>query len=362
MAKMKKFMVLPALLLIFTFMFVAAEPIFAAGDESGMGDTEIPAPQTAGNSGNGLIPNLIVSKFSFGGDQVFAGKPFTLSFSLKNTSKSFTVQNVVVKINGGDVYALNRDTDTVYFEKINANGAVECNADFISSAESAEGSYPIAVTVSYEYYDDGVKCGNVSEVKIAVPLGQEDRVSICKAAMGSEDYPVYAGEETPVDYEFLNRGFSKLLNTEVSLYDNDSGALLDNAYIGTINASAQMSSSSHLYSTFEDTGEKHLKFVISYEDAHGGKKEVASEFTVNVQEPQVDEEDMAAITDENDGGGFSIGLILIAAIAAGTIATVLLTRHRKKKKSAAENSLWEDDDDWEDDVSDSMKEDGHENQ
>ena len=98
-------------------------------------------------------------------------------------------------------------------------------------------------------------------------------------------------------------GFSKLLNTEVFLYDNDSGELLDNAYIGTINASAQMSSSSHLYSTFEDVGEKHLRFVIRYEDAHGNQKEAASEFTVNVQEAQVSDEEMAAADDS--GRGFS---------------------------------------------------------
>ena len=188
MMKMKKYMILPVLALIFTFVLAAVNPIFAADDEiiSG-GNTETTLPPTSGTSGNGLIPNLVVSKFSFGGDQVYAGKAFTLSFHLKNTSKTFTVQNVVVKVNGGEIYGLNRDTDTLYFERIKANGTVECSADFISSAESAEGSYPITVTVSYEYYDDGAKCSNASEIKIAVPLAQEERVSINKAAMGSED-------------------------------------------------------------------------------------------------------------------------------------------------------------------------------
>lgn len=361
MMKMKKYMILPVLALIFTFVLAAVNPIFAADDEiiSG-GNTETTLPPTSGTSGNGLIPNLVVSKFSFGGDQVYAGKAFTLSFHLKNTSKTFTVQNVVVKVNGGEIYGLNRDTDTLYFERIKANGTVECSADFISSAESAEGSYPITVTVSYEYYDDGAKCSNASEIKIAVPLAQEERVSINKAAMGSEDYPVYAGEESPVDYEFLNRGFSKLLNTEVFLYDNDSGELLDNAYIGTINASAQMSSSSHLYSTFEDAGEKHLRFVIRYEDAHGNQKEAASEFTVNVQEAQVSDEEMAAVADDSGGGVLPIAFIFIGIIAVVTLGIVIFVRRRRKKKAAQEESFW-DENDWDDD-SDLVEEDDNEDQ
>ncbi len=356
MMKMKKHAVIWFMALVCALAF--ASPVGAAENAAAAaGETE--TPQAPVSSGNGLVPNLVVSKFSFGGDSVYAGKPFTLSFNLYNTSKKYSVQNVVVKVNGGETYALNCDTDTIYFEKIKANGAVECRADFVSSVEAVEGSYPITATVAYEYYDDGVKCSNASEINIAVPLTQEERVSVNKVSMGSEDHPVYAGEETPVDYEFLNRGFSKLLNTEVFLYDNDSGTLLDNAYIGTINASAQMNSSSHLYATFEDAGEKHLKFVITYEDARGNQKEVASEFTVNVEAAQASPEEMAEMEEESGGGFLPIALGLIGVIAVITIGTVLLVRLRKKKKAAQEESFW-DNDDWDDD--DSGEEEKHENQ
>ena len=134
-------MILPVLALIFYFCFGSCQPDFAADDEiiSG-GNTETNLAADVRYQRQRADPNLVVSKFSFGGDQVYAGKAFTLSFHLKNTSKTFTVQNVVVKVNGGEIYGLNRDTDTLFtLKRIKANGTVECSADFISSAESAEG-------------------------------------------------------------------------------------------------------------------------------------------------------------------------------------------------------------------------------
>lgn len=319
-------------------LILLAVPVWAedgAGNESGStGGSGAALP-----SGNSLSPNLVVSKFSIGGDAVTAGKNFTLTYNLYNTNKNISVQNLTVKINGGESFSLNKETDTRYVEKIKARGAVELTSNFTSSVDTQPGSYPVAINVTYEYYDSGVKYTGVADLSISIPVEQDERVTIVKAAIGDKDEPVYVNEEYGVEYDFINTGFSKMLNTQMYLY-NDNGDLVSTAYVGTVNPSAEMSGSNYLYATFGSTGSKSMRLVITYEDQNMNTHTVDQEFTVNVEEapaPVVEEQ----VQGENN---FLIWGFIFILIIAAVVVLIIVLRRRKKKKLAQEE-LWDDDDD-----------------
>ena len=330
-------------LLVLTTVFLFALPVWAADDvDTGSGAADAPAASLP--SGNSLSPNIVVSKFSIGGDAVTAGRNFTLTYTLYNTNKNISIQNAMVKINGGETFSLAKDSDTFYIERIKAKGAVEHSSTFTSSVQCNPGSYPIALSITFEYYDDGTKYTGASELSISVPVVQDERVQITKAAIGDDDEPVYVGEEYGVDYSFINTGFSKLLNTELQLYNADNGEYITSAYLGTVNPSAEMSGSSYLYATFGSTGQKNLRLVVSYEDQNTNTYTVEKEFSVNVEEtpPPVVEEEM-----QGENNFLLWGVIIIVLIGAGVVTLIVLRRRKKKKQAEAE--LWDDDDDFDDD-------------
>ncbi len=326
-----------ALLILIALIIFTAAPVWAAeeGDNSG---TAVPGNTLP--SGNSLSPNIIVSKFSTGADAVTAGRDFTLTYTLYNTNSSISVQNVMVKVNGGETFSLAKDSDTYYIDKIKAKGGVSHSSSFTSSVETGPGSYPITLSITFEYYDDGAKYSGTSELSISIPVVQAERVQIIKAGIGSESEPVYVNEEYGVDYDFINTGFSKMLNTELRLYNNDNGDYITSAYLGTVNPSTEMSGSSYLYATFGSTGEKNLKLVVAYEDQNMNTYTVEKEFTVKVEEAPAPVE----TEDIEEGGSFLIwGLGLILLIAAAAVLIVVLRRWRRKKRQAAE--FWDDDED-----------------
>lgn len=369
---MKKFI---SLLCIFSLLFCLSVPIFAEDDDKDTGTgnggtqtvdkdkttttTPTPTPTTgqtpegtSGGGGGGSStssnggPVLIVSKFSCGGDTVTAGKVFTLTYSLYNTNTKVAVKNVIVKITGGDTFALNKSADTYYVDQIKAKGTYEHSDQFVSKSETVDGSYPITITANYEYMESGAKTKGSSEVKLSIPLTQEERVNILNAKMGASDeqggsVPVYVGEETPVEYNFINSGFSKLLNTELRLVNADSDEILAKAYIGTVNPSTQMNGSSYLKYTFKEAGDKNLKFVVYYEDAHLNVKTAEFAFKTTVEKmPEV----TSAPVDEDSGNGFLwIGFLIIGGLVVLTIVIVVL-RRRKKKRLSEDESLWDDED------------------
>lgn len=332
---MKKFLSIVGVIMI---VFLLSVPVWAE-DASGEGSASGGGAGAALPSGNSLSPNLVISNFSIGGDAVTAGKNFTLSYTLYNTNRNISVQNLTVKINGGDKFSLNKETDTRYVEKIKPRGAIELTSHFTTSVDLQPGSYPVAVNVGYEYYDSGTKYTGAAELSISVPVKQDDRVTIVKASIGDKDEPVYVNEEYGVEYDFINTGFSKMLNTQMSLY-NDSDQLVSTAYVGTVNPSAEMSGSSYLYATFGSTGEKTMKLVITYEDQNTNSHSVESEFTVNVEDvpPPVVEEQV-----QGENNFLLWGVIFILVIIA-VVVLIIVLRRRKKKKLAQED-LWDDDDD-----------------
>lgn len=136
-------------------------------------------PQTAfGAEGDvyqtsNLSPLIIVNAYSVDGD-VVSGGDFRLNVELKNTSGKIDVQNVLIRISGGDVFSINNGTDTVYTDKIVKAGTYKFSKNMFCSSAAEAGAYPVNVAVSYEYFDGNERFSGSSEFSISIKVNKKD--------------------------------------------------------------------------------------------------------------------------------------------------------------------------------------------
>lgn len=136
-------------------------------------------PQTAfGAEGDvyqtsNLSPLIIVNAYSVDGD-VVSGGDFRLNVELKNTSGKIDVQNVLIRISGGDAFSVNNGTDTVYTDKIVKAGTYKFSKNMFCSSAAEAGAYPVNVAVSYEYFDGNERFSGSSEFSISIKVNKKD--------------------------------------------------------------------------------------------------------------------------------------------------------------------------------------------
>lgn len=129
------------------------------------------ADEDAYKSAN-LSPSIIADSYSVDGDVVSGGE-FRLNVGLKNTSKNIDVQNVLIRISGGDAFSVNNGTDTVYADKIAKAGTYKFSKNMICSSACEAGAYPVNVSVSYEYFDNGEKFSDSNEFSISIKVNKK---------------------------------------------------------------------------------------------------------------------------------------------------------------------------------------------
>ena len=56
------------------------------------------------------VPNVIITRFDYGGASVAAGSAFGLNIKFMNTNRKLSVENLVVTIDGGEGFAINGST------------------------------------------------------------------------------------------------------------------------------------------------------------------------------------------------------------------------------------------------------------
>lgn len=119
-----------------------------------------------------LSPLIIANAYSVDGD-VVSGGDFRLNAELKNTSGKIDVQNVLIRISGGDAFSINNGTDTVYTDKIAKAGTYKFSKNMTCSSAAEAGAYPVNVAVSYEYFDGDERFSGTSEFSISIKVNKK---------------------------------------------------------------------------------------------------------------------------------------------------------------------------------------------
>ena len=298
------------------------------------------------------VPNVIVSRFSYGGGSVAAGSKFNLSFKFRNTSSTINVENMVVTVTGGEGLTISGASNTFYFDKVKAGTSQTVTVPMKVANTVTETAQDVSINFKYEYLDHKKRTSASSDVKISVPLYQPDRFEISNPVV--PDY-IEEGQEAAITMNYVNKSKTIMSNVEAVI----DGSVTTQTAVQTIgNIDAGKNGTIAFAVTPNSAGEVDFTITINYEDGNGEAKTRVFPVTMNVQEmvpydPGTDDPGMVDPGEET--GGFP-WWILAAAAAVIAIAAIVIVKKRKKAKAAKkEQELW---DSWDDEMKNSSEDSG----
>lgn len=287
-----------------------------------------------------LSPNILLGSYDFGGKTVSGNKEFILNYTLTNTSTNITIQNIVVKVSGGDVYTIARGSNSSYIKSIAPNGSAKQSVPLIAGLNAESGNYPVMISVTFEYFDNDQKGAGSADLSVTVPLSQEDRFSFTNLGMGSK---VYTDQEQNVTFNLINMGYTSMKNIDISILDS-AGKVLTNVFYGAVEPSAQIDDGSKLTLTPDREGEITYTLKMVYEDKFSNKKEYQQNFTVRAEKyvnpyEQNSTLNPDVVQTQTPSSGMYIGFAVLALaviIAIIVIITVSVKKKRAKKAQEAQ--------------------------
>ena len=284
------------------------------------------------------VPNLVIRSFSYGGESVAAGAKFPLDFTFENTGVS-KVENVVVTVDGGEIFTMDGGTNTYFFKSLAAGGSKSQQVPMRVVPAGKTGAQSIGISFKYEYTDGEKRTQASSDVKLSVPIYQPDRFQI-----NAPTAPEYGtvGEEIELTLSYVNKGKDDIANLEATVVGEDVDTPARTQYLGNVTAGANGNVGFAI--SPNKAGEINVVLKISYENADQQvlTKEFPIKLTAEEYVPPVDDGDQFA---EEDAGlpipllpiGIGIGAVVVAA------AVVIVIRKKKAAQlPTADGGSWDD--------------------
>ena len=290
------------------------------------------------------LPNIIVSRFNYGGVSVAAGSKFNLSFKFRNTSSTVNVENMVITVTGGEGLTINGSSNTFFYDKVKAGASKTVTVPMKVANTTADTAQDVSINFKYEYLDHKKRTSASSDVKISVPLYQPDRFEISKPVV--PDY-VEEGQEVAVTMNYINKSKTIMSNVE-AVVDGDVTTQTQVQTIGNVDAGKNGTIAFAL--TPNSTGEVDFTITVNYEDANGEAKTRVFPVTMDVQaaapyDPGTDDPGMD--DPGEDSGGFPWWIVIAAVVVVGIAALIILKKRKKAKAAKKEQELW---DSWDDEI------------
>lgn len=272
-------------------------------------------------------PHIIISKYTYGGESVQAGKKFDLSIEFRNTSKSLAVENILMSVETEEGLTITNSSNTFFFENLGA-GAVRSQKIPMKALNMDKSSSPsCTVSFTYEYVDGDQRLEKTAQERIAIPVTEPDRFEL---EAPKDLTPAVAGQEYTLSVPYNNKGKGTVYNLEAYV-EGDMTTLSPKQNLGNIDSGR--SGSIDLILTPQEAGDHTFKAVIAWENTAGEEVKKSFELTLPVQEniPAAPEGgEMMPMEEETPSipwGWLAAGLIVLAAAASWWL------RSRKKKKA-----------------------------
>lgn len=308
-----------------------ADGVYTAGSADARMSVKVSESDKTASS---LTPQLLITDFDFGGENVNGGDNFALDFTVKNNSSDIKIRNVIAKISGGEAFVVADGTDTMAVSSIAPNGSVKLSKNFKCLNSVPFGVYPVSVSLSFEYFD-GEKISGMSEATMSIPVVQPDNLQFEEIYLA--DKTVTVNQENDCGFMIINRGQTRLLNGTAKLLD-ESENVLASAYIGNIEAGTQFQSNYNLPVTLSETGAKRLFLVFEYENENAEKKSIRQEINVTVEEEFNPYEDLEINNDDEESKKSVAPIIIGVTAGAAVVAVIIILAVRAKKKKARKES------------------------
>ncbi|RMB62222.1 COG1361 S-layer family protein [Tessaracoccus antarcticus] len=270
------------------------------GDAGGNGDGSGSTPGTGGGSDPGSgdpvaappgisVPRVMLSGFTTAPAEVVAGQDFSVSFTLKNTSRATRVQNIKVSLSSGEGAAFlpANGSSSMFIERIRAGEESIETMAFHSLPSLEEKPYQMTLLVEYE---DTVANAYQSQETVSVQVKQGIRADTSAPQVMPEAIEV--GQDASVTFNIHNQGKTKLYNAKAVVKEGQpvSG---EEMFIGTIEPGTSGAVDMLIHA--DDEATQPLVIEVTYEDVDGkvtalSKEVPLSVMPMNMEEPYPTEE------------------------------------------------------------------------
>lgn len=302
-------------------------------------------PRTGGGGGQPKptpepsVPNVIISRYSYGAGQIAAGAEFKMELTFRNTSADQSVENILLTMETEEGLAITSASNTVYMPKM-APGQEETrtvNMQVLPTVKT--GSVTLTAAFKYEYTHTEKRGNNTVTEKLSIPVYQPDRMSI-SAPTGPET--TFAGEEATLSVAYFNKGRGEVYNLTAEIV-GEVNALNRVQNIG--NVEAGKSGSVDFIVVPQEEGVESFDIRLTYEDATQTVVQKSFPVRLRVEGIPMPEqtEELPGMPDQEEGGQGLKWYVYAApgALAAGLAGLAL--RSRAKKRQKAKNDFGLDD-------------------
>lgn len=282
---------------------------------------------------NDSQPKIIVSDSSTSPSTITAGGAFTVRITIKNTSNTQPVKNIMVIAScDSQNLSLQNDSDTLVVGNIGAGKTTTIKLTYKSDIDTPEQQYKISLAISYE---DANAASLSSGGTVSFRVHQSMRVDMKMPLIAQQ---VNAGDTLPLSFQVMNMGRSKVFNVRVEL----SAAGLfptSTAFVGNMEAGTAATSEMDVFIGTKDMtegyagGEKYGQtngvITLIYEDAGGKEYTATMQFNTTINKPVIAQTPSEPKEEPKKAGQWWISLIIGVAITAGLLAWLIIRNKRR---------------------------------
>ena len=303
----------------------------SAGNADGTNTVSQYAGTMVTGGGGGVNPQLMVSAYSYGGAPVKAGEDFYLSLSLNNTSSGTGLQNIKVTVTSDDSAFLPVGTSNAFYVSGIAANSVVSHTIHLAAGKDAE-QKASTITVSMSYEDTAGGTHTATDI-ISIPVIQETRLVIDEIL---DPGYLTADQMGYLNVNYYNMGKTQLSNLRITTEGDFTVEGSATMYVGNM---ASGKSDYYNINFFPNAaGPLSGKVTFTFEDAAGDEQTIVKDFTFNIGEAVVWEEDPNMPIEDPSAGGLGVWKWVIGAVAVvgGSFAGYKI---RRKKKLAADEEF-----------------------
>ena len=292
-------------------------------------------------------PNLIVKQSNFGGNEVEAGKEFTLNLTLFTTTGNENLTDVLVTLALPKNVALANGNLNSYVGSVGPEGTRTISFNILPSVNFVDGVASIGVSMSGVGEQSGKPV--TSETSVSVPVVLPERFEVTNMEVPET---MMMGDEGYLSVTYVNKGKGRISNLSAQIEGENLANPGQSQFIGNVEPGTENSVDFSVLASAE--GPIKGKVVLTWEDDQGEAKTLEKEFSCTVEPmmmPDMGEMDgmggMRIPSDADMMNGPKAGmpwwgwvLIVVGVAGAGTAVLLVL---RKKKKAKALALLEEED-------------------
>lgn len=301
----------------------AAEPSDAAGlSEPAAGGEDGASEETTESA-----PVILVEKSVVSTGTAKAGEDFDVTVTLKNTSKTKSVQNMVASITVPSAdFELKNNSNTIFIDKLGAEKTTDLSLTFHVGKSTVDGNYPIEVALSY----DDSKANTLSSAgTFVVTVEQPLNVKLTMPAIAAD---LTAGDTVPLSFQVMNLGRSTVYNVRCDV-TGDGLVQTKTAFVGNMESGNDGEGDSNIFVSPMEGENQYGKttgtVTLTYEDAFGNEHSQEFTFDTSISKKQDDT--------SKDGGTekramqWWVSIAVISAIIVFAVVSSVSYRMGKKK-------------------------------